>query len=136
MLFSFALPLTRPLRDVGDGSDGGVDVGFGIEGADGEAHAAVGRLDTELAMDQRGAMQSGTRGDVVIYVEHYSDIAGIDTSEVHENRRKMIFETVATVETYSFDLSQALDEFFCECHLLPMDVLHATLIEPILARRQ
>ena len=65
--------------------DRGIDFFLRIKRTDGEAHAAVAFHQSELAVDQRRAMQTGSNCDVVIRVEQYAHIARVDPCHVHQD---------------------------------------------------
>ena len=124
---SLGLAFFAPASDLADAFDGGVDMGFGIEGTDGEAHGTVDRHESELFVNERCAVESGASGYVVIDVEHSSDVTGFESLDVHGDGGEMVLEAVAAIEFDAIDGAEPVDEFLCENHFAGVRLLDAVL---------
>ena len=75
--------LTRYGSNIFKGLYGGVDMGFGIERPNAEPHSAMNIDGTNSFMDQWSTLQASATGNIVIHVEHGSNVTGIELLNIH-----------------------------------------------------
>ena len=111
----------------------GDDFCFGIECAHRETYAAVLFYRPQLRVHERRAMKAGADGDVMVDIKHDSHVTRIDALHVHQNRREMILQLVATIQAHAIDLSQAFHQLFGELRLMRVHLLDSVFVKPVLA---
>src|ERR1039458_7581018 len=129
-------PPVRPLGDVGNARNGRIHFLLRIESADGESHATISRDRSKLRMHQRCAMQTGAGGDVVVHIEHDTDVPRIDAPQVHKDGREVVCKVVAAVQLDAFNLPETIHQSLCQLHLARMDIRDAVLVQPVLSGPQ
>ena len=70
-------------------------------------------------------MQSGPGSDIIIDIEHNSDITGFKTFDIGGHGRQMIFHTVTAIDNYAVDIFKAIDQFLRQAMLLGIYLFYA-----------
>jgi len=91
---------------------------------------------SELAVRQRGAMQTRASGDVMVHVQHGSKVRGFQTVEVHGDGGQVIGQALAAVQAHARGRAQAVHQFGRQFHLAGVDIRHPAAVQPLLPRPQ
>jgi hypothetical protein len=107
-----------PTGDFRHAADGRIDMLFRVEGADGEPHGPMDPERSELAVRQRGAVETRAGGDIVVHVQHGSEVRGFQPLEVHGDGGQVIRQAFAAVQAHAGDGARGLSRVDQECHAL------------------
>jgi hypothetical protein len=118
-------------RGFADGLNGGLDVPLRVKRPDTKSDCAADLGCPKLLVDQGSAVKAGPAGDIMVNVNHRSDIPSAYTVYVKAQDGNVIGEVLLAIQSYPGDGSESIAEHPGKLHLVLVNGVNSFVEDPL-----